>query len=82
MTNMGRNTATFFLFVGLRYTDQNFKVRRSEKNKNKNGTLAQNRLNYHNFGSITSCDEKHDNLQIYLSLKDQIMSNYFSFYHF
>ena len=23
----------YFLFVGLRYTDQNFKVRRSEKNK-------------------------------------------------
>ena len=28
--------ATFFLFVGLRYTSENFKVRRSEKNKNKN----------------------------------------------
>ena len=34
--------------------------------------------NYHNFGSINSADEKHDNLQIYLSLKDQIMINYFS----
>ena len=38
--------------------------------------------NYHNFRSITSCDEKHDNLQIYFSLKDQIMSNYFSLNHF
>ena len=39
-------------------------------------------LNYFNFGSITSCDEKHDNLQIKMSLKDQIMSNYFSLNHF
>ena len=33
-------------------------------------------------GSITSANENHDNLQIYLSLKDQIMSNYFSLHHF
>ena len=38
--------------------------------------------NYHNFGSINSDDGKHDNLQIYLSLKDQIMSNYFSLNYF
>ena len=39
-------------------------------------------LNYHNFRSVTSCDKMHDNLQIYLSPKDQIMSNYFSLNHF
>ena len=34
--------------------------------------------NFHNFGSVNSANEKHDNLQIYSSLKDQTMSNYFS----
>ena len=34
--NQHRSHGPIFIFVGLRYTDQNFKVRRSEKNKNKN----------------------------------------------
>ena len=38
--------------------------------------------NYDNFGSIISTDDMHDNLQGYLSRKDQIICTYLNFNHF
>ena len=64
-----------FLFVGLRYTDQNFKVGRSGK---KNKIELEPKPSKSTSRSINSANEKHDNLQIYLSPRDQTMSNYFS----
>ena len=69
-------------FYLLDYVTRTRILKRGDRNKNKNWTWAQNILNYHNFRSITSCDEKHNNLKLYLSLKDQIMSTYFSLNRF
>ena len=65
--------ATFFLFVGLRYTEHNFKVRRSGKK----WTSTEIIQNFCNFQSVTTANET-----LFLNLKDQITCNSLTFIYF
>ena len=48
----------------------------------KNWTSSQNIQNYSNFQSVIATNDTYSNLQLYPSLKDQIMCYYLNFIHF